>query len=704
MKNRSSNLLTYIRHIIEEDLEKIQDMGKDLAKNTRDLESISPQKVKDLYQQARIIKKLWQKEADISKWKSGVTFIHWAISDGALNLVMNARGKDEISVIPYTKKPWQVLDLGASKERIIGVIVSGHPTFAANADLNSNIWKKPGGKWEEEWEDIDADISDFLKRKKSTGFRKYPGPKLIDSALAWFENVILTPSDITPPEETVFDTFDVFDGISSGGWTEVLLANWKVLGIVIPDEMIELIKEDYELSIQEYIKMIIENGHFKEGIPVYDQRGKNLINKTNIKENALRAIIREMILKESGDGPEAHILNFYEDLDMPLEELKEAIQALLEGKVENVEEKMDGQNLTFTVKNGKVETFSKGVTWKRLQSPGVKVEDYEEKYAHIPSVRDAFTRSHKSLQIAVDKNPEVAERLFQNGKVVIEALTMIPENPNTIVYDSPTIRFVRPYAMDPELNGEYDKEAYRQFVEIAKNVKTPVSLGTVPILELKKVLNADEISKELMEKLGKLIEKTKTDPNGTIGDLVEGLVKEKLRKSGLPSGLIDKAAQRIGRKNKQVLSKKDAQQFGDGVWEKIQEIESGPFLDEAIIPLESILQRLATEVFRHAEFVLASNETESGQALRDFVKKVKNASQNSKLIADPKQTEAIRVALERIGDEEAFEKAVEGIVFRWKGKTRKLTGLFTPINKLRGFFAYGKEPARFNESKRKLSN
>ena len=72
-----------------------------------------------------------------------------------------------------------------------------------------------------------------------------------------------------------------------------------------------------------------------------------------------------------------------------------------------------------------------------------------------------------------------------------------------------------------------------------------------------------------------------------------------------------------------------------------------------------------------------------------------------RLIADPGQTEAIRVALERIGDEAAFEKAVEGIVFRWKGKTRKLTGLFTPINKLRGFFAYGKTPARISTESRK---
>lgn len=420
--------------------------------------------------------------------------------------------------------------------------------------------------------------------------------------------------------------------------------------------------------------------------------------KEDLAESSIRHLIREMILIESG-GPEAHILNFYEDLDMPLAELKEAIKALLDGDIEDVEEKMDGQNLTFTVRDGKVETFSKGVSWKRLQQPGVKIEDYDKKYAHIPSIRDAFKASHLSLQTAVDQNPEVSNRLFQNGKVVVEALTMVPESPNTIVYDQPTIRFVRPYAMDPDLEGAVDEEAYKEFVNIAKSVKTPVELGEVPIIDLKRIANSDKIAAKLNTKLDELIQKTGVDSSGTVGDLIEGLVKLRLEKVGMPAALIPKAAQRIGRKNKQALSKKEASAYGPQVWSLVQKLEGGPFLDEAIIPLERILQHLAVEVFRHAEFALASNDTQAGEDLRKFVKKVKDASKNSRLLADPRQTEAIRVALERIDDEELFEKAVEGIVFKWKGKTRKLTGLFTPINKLRGFFAYGKNPAKFSESK-----
>lgn len=678
------SLRRLIRKGLLEDRDRLRSLGKEVSQLSDDLESEETQKIKNAYQQARILKNLWQSEADINAWKSDVSYIHWGDFNRLISLLSNPRFKDEISTIPYTKTPWIQFDRGEGKERIAGVLIEGHPTFAANADLNSNMWKKTSSI-----------------RNQSTGLRKYPAKELPDSVIKWFDHILLHPSEISSQENISFDAKKVLMGTEVGAWPEVLLANWKIKGLVLPNERIEFIEKSLGASVSEYIQALIENGYLKKDINVYNQNGEILFKSKKTNESFIRSLIKEMILENVSDGPEAHILNFYEDLDMPLEELKEVIQALLEGNVENVEEKMDGQNLTFTVRDGKVETFSKGVTWKRLQSPGVKIEDYQEKYSHIPSVRDAFIRSHESLQEAVNQNPSVSERLFQDGKVVIEALTMIPENPNTIVYDSPTIRFVRPYALDPSLGGEYDQRAYQEFVKIAESIKTPVKLGTVPIIELKKILNAEEIAIKLQEKLSELMQRAGVDSSGTVGDVIEGLVKEKLRKKGLPEGVVQKAAIRIGRKNKQALSKKDAERFGPGVWEKIQEIESGPFLDEAIIPLESILQRLATEVFRHAEFVLASNETKSGEDLRGFVKRVKNASANSKLLADPKQTEAIRVALERIGDEEAFEKAVEGIVFRWKGKTRKLTGLFTPINKLRGFFAYGKTPVRFQESKKR---
>ena len=72
----------------------------------------------------------------------------------------------------------------------------------------------------------------------------------------------------------------------------------------------------------------------------------------------LREMIREILLEAEGAGLEAHILSFYEDVDMPLSELREVFEVVLNGHLEDVQEKMDGQALTITVRNGQVEGFT----------------------------------------------------------------------------------------------------------------------------------------------------------------------------------------------------------------------------------------------------------------------------------------------------------------------------------------------------------
>ena len=132
-----------------------------------------------------------------------------------------------------------------------------------------------------------------------------------------------------------------------------------------------------------------------------------------------------------------------------------------------------------------------------------------------------------------------------------------------------------------------------------------------------------------------------------------------------------------------------------GLWDAVSKIEkTTPYVDESIIPLERIIQKLGHLLFQNLEFVLASNDTADGEALRRLVRDVDEMFKSGKIMTDDKKSESIRVALARIGDNvDLFEKAVEGVVFRWKGQLRKITGMFTAINKLRGFFAYGTDPA-----------
>jgi len=416
----------------------------------------------------------------------------------------------------------------------------------------------------------------------------------------------------------------------------------------------------------------------------------------------LREYIRAVIDRGSlNEAIEAHILNFYEDLSMPLGELYEVIDATFEGKLEAVSEKMDGQNVTFTVIGGVLQFFSKGASWNRVQRGGMTRDVIGAKYADRTSVRDSFLQVYDVIDEVVAANPASADALFQSGGVVVESSMQMPRNPNTIVYDSPSIQFIQAVALAPDI--EVDQAAYSQFVQtaqqIARREDQEVAMGVVPLLKLEKALDNDEYIRELKSDLDALLSDVGLTKAQTIGDLAILLTRDALKEYDfIPERIRDVAAIRLAAGDKSALPKKAfvrAASIDD--WKQFQQLEKNRanLLGEVLTPIERIIQKLGAYAFRNLEFAIASNSAESGADLRAFVSNVRNAFEQGRIIADPGQLEKIRVSLLRIGGNEAlFEKSVEGIVFRWKGKNRKLTGLFTAINKLRGFFAYGSPPAR----------
>ena len=72
-----------------------------------------------------------------------------------------------------------------------------------------------------------------------------------------------------------------------------------------------------------------------------------------------RFAVNEQSEPAGAPGEEAHIYNLYEEFSMPLRDIIEIGRLGLEGKLENVQEKMDGQFLAFTVVNGQLRFFTK---------------------------------------------------------------------------------------------------------------------------------------------------------------------------------------------------------------------------------------------------------------------------------------------------------------------------------------------------------
>jgi len=220
----------------------------------------------------RTLKDAWRKEADHASF-SRVTFIHWNSTANVLNLLSNPRGRDEISTFPYLKPPWKRFTLGWSGG--LGVILKGHPTIVANADLNSNAFRRRGIP------DYEMEKEKQAQRHKSSGWNKYPGAKSPGSeqdfygdfttqlARSWEDHLVYSADEIAPAEKINFNASAVFRTSSESpmGWPEALLDNWKVEGIVVPDETIQ----EYGIeNLLEYLK----NHEAPAGILVYDERGE----------------------------------------------------------------------------------------------------------------------------------------------------------------------------------------------------------------------------------------------------------------------------------------------------------------------------------------------------------------------------------------------------------------------------------------------
>ena len=401
-------------------------------------------------------------------------------------------------------------------------------------------------------------------------------------------------------------------------------------------------------------------------------------------------------MTENLSAPQGHILHFYEDLDMKIHDFQDMISSFLEAKIEHIEEKIDGQNLTFTVRNGKVETFSKGATWNTIQKGGKKLSDYESLYANKPDLKNSFIKSYETLQFVVDSHPDLSSRLFKNGSVIIETQMVLANTKNLVVYENDAIVFVKAFNLNPIFNGNVDLEAYHDFLQICKNANTGIKICEVPVLRLKKSESVESIKKELFSDLEAILSLADVGISDTIGDLIVGLLHQRLVKEGMSSHLAKRIATRIGKDQKSAFTAKDGERAGFLIWEKVKFMEENYFLEETIIPLERILQKLSIHVFKNCDFSLSSNVINPNNETVTFIKKVRQSFIKNKIIADKKQLRTIEVSLKRIEKEEEFEKPVEGIVFEWKGKLRKLTGLFSPINKIIGLFVYGKSPAKFS--------
>jgi len=390
-----------------------------------------------------------------------------------------------------------------------------------------------------------------------------------------------------------------------------------------------------------------------------------------------------------------HIKNIYELTDLPVGDLFEMIDAFFTADhsvIKNPVEKMDGQNLTFTVIDGELRFFFKGTTLASIKSGGLNQRGICDKYSseNKVSVKNAYLDAYTSLSDVVGRH----SGFFRNGRVVVETALIDPKNMNTIPYKHAGIYFIQ--AWDLEKDICIDNDNYRSLLGDAVMCSTKIPIKSPHRVELQKSDVSFEEIIDICDDIGKILSDHKLNDDHTIGDLVVSLVESHISKySFIPAEIRYDVAKRLVF-NRGPIAGKFKKYGGTDAWDrfkKLQKEKGRLIVAEARIPFDNVIQKIGAITFRPINFKI---EAYPADQLKKGMEIIKDAFANSRLIGTVEQIDEVRILLKCIEPNESLiEKATEGFVFVWKGRETKLVGMFTPINRLNALLSYGKNPITF---------
>lgn len=444
-----------------------------------------------------------------------------------------------------------------------------------------------------------------------------------------------------------------------------------------------------------------------------------LMKQTGLKKNGILQLKKLFEYRKRKDywhflltegGAAGHLLHPFEDLSMTFGDIKDIIEASFAGKLQlkaegPITEKVDGQNLFASVVDGKVKFARNKTQLKNRGQAAMSISDMASKWKNVPQVAAAFTDAAKSLKASLGKLPKsTQEEIFGNGERWVNFEVISHKNPNVINYDKDVIIFHDIKIVDKNGNvvSSASKDAQKLFSIFSsaeRDGKVNMQIQPPKIVKAEKDLNknfAGDKSK-LLSDLNRVMSKQGMKNSNTLGDYLTVIWKKEIEK------LEDKHTVTI----KEPVKKKMLNRlvFGDKSYRLTQlphDVQDAAFVDDFkkmdkeaaaknkihLQPIENVVLKFGVLLLKNIDTFIAASPNKSVEKLRsDINKKIAQIS-SSKNVEDVAKMTSLLQKIDAIG---GFDNLVptEGIVFRYKNKLYKLTGLFAPVNQLMGIGRFG---------------
>ena len=465
------------------------------------------------------------------------------------------------------------------------------------------------------------------------------------------------------------------------------------------------LKEDINLPIN--IGDTVLMGRFKNKKVVvktisWNEKGDLLINGRSSMR--MRVIPQEPKPKTLGEslaiqlltegGAAGHMNHPFDDRDITFGDMKQMIRLSLEGKLNmesGVQEKTDGQALAITFKDGKVGAARNKTT---IKNP-MDINAVKMKFAGRGEIEKAFSFAMQDLEKALLRIPRnKLNEVFQNGSRFLNIEIIYPGTKNVIMYGSKAyIQFhgVDEYNLElatkVDSYPEYAPLLQKLIASVNAHVQKQFEIIPPKILTVGKLPDFEKKEKYFIDQVTYLQRQFKLKDTDELVMWHESWWKGKIEQAipyateDIKLGMLKRWAyfDKSFRMNSKTIPDPE-------ILKMVKEFDKTDFQKQNkqnVYNFEKIFLELGVEILHNISDYLSVVPTDATKDIRRRIATKIKVIQKSKDLAS---LEKLKFELKRIEDLGGFEKLVpsEGIVFVYKGKTYKLTGLFAPINQLLG--------------------
>ena len=418
-------------------------------------------------------------------------------------------------------------------------------------------------------------------------------------------------------------------------------------------------------------------------------------------------------------GAAGHIQNVWEASDLTFEDLREIVNKSLHGELENITEKLDGQNILITCRDNKV--YSARST-RHLKNFGEEAMDVDQMNSYFSdrgspeSVRKAFVNAMEDFQNIFDVTHINLKKIFADGARWLNIEILYTDNENVIPYERNQLRIhhLRELDKDGKIVKIIEKGNLSVLIDEIEKLQNEGKVDntflikkTDPII-IKYITDSNNIAEGLIRKLMVLQNDNNLNDTSTIADYVEAetlkYIEEKIPQIEEPidNEFKKTLAARWAKGDKNITINKLLKDKPEDLqkWVKDEEKNVKDITESLIEPFVDIFTTLGVTVLKNLEGLATMDSDKATKGIQD---KLNRAMDHLKHFMEKKDVEDVdafnKKIKEMIKHLERLEKAggihsvvpVEGIVFQYDEKILKLTGSFTPLLRIIGFLNFDPE-------------